>query len=327
MSNRLTAGGKFQALLQIHREILQGNYPNATDLSAKIGITAKTARRYVKALEGYGLRPIYEDVRHGYYYDRPASLQLTPRLREDEVVAYFLLEETTRSLAGSPVSAVLESVMRKMSMMLPAGTNLTFDDLSSAISLRNERASVLPVSAAKLNAIYRGITQTRSLKIAYEGRQRQEPTTRVIDPLHLTRCEGQWYLIAYCHLRKGMRTFVPVRMKDVKLLDKKFKRPDDFDAREHFKNAFGVVADVNVSPVSVVFEKSAAPLVRERVWHATQQLEELDGGKVRLKLVCSQGTELLAWLLGWGDQVRVESPAGLRKKLVAAHKDAMSAQK
>jgi predicted DNA-binding transcriptional regulator YafY len=326
--SRLTVGARFQALLQIHREIAGGNYPNATDLGKKLGIVPKTARKYIRQLaDTFGVQPIYHDIRHGFYYETPSAAQLVPRLREEEVVAYFLLEEASRNLTGSPVQPVLDSVLKKMALMLPGGTELTFDDLSSALSLRMERAVSMPASAMTINTLYRGLTTQRSVKIRYEGRQRQASTARLIDPLHLTRCEGQWYLIAYCHLRKDIRTFVPARMKDVKITNQKFERPKNFDPRQHFKTAFGVVAGVDVTHVTLRFDAEAAPAIRERIWHATQILEEQDDGGVKMKLTCSQSVELLSWLLSWGDQVVVEAPAALRKKVKDAHQKAAAAQK
>ena len=43
-----------------------------------------------------------------------------------------------------------------------------------------------------------------------------EPERRVVDPYHLANINGEWFLFAYDHGRKDVRTFAPARILDVK---------------------------------------------------------------------------------------------------------------
>jgi predicted DNA-binding transcriptional regulator YafY len=310
---------RMRAALDIHREIAKGTYPNATLLAQKLRVSPKTARKYVTLLADiFGTNPLYDKFRHGYYYDDMGRAALIPRLREDEVAAVFLMEQAARHLAGSPVQKVLESVLGKLSMMLPSGCDITMGDLSDALSLRMDRASAVNDDCETLNLLYDALVKQQRVSCLYAGRERAEPTRRKIDPIHLTRCEGQWYLVAYCHLRNGMRTFVPARMTEVKALKETFARPKDFDPQRHFRTAFGIATDNNVHEARLRFCKNVAGLIRERQWHPTQILEDVDGA-VRLTMTCSHGPELAAWILSWGEQVVVESPQALADLVAKRH--------
>ena len=37
----------------------------------------------------------------------------------------------------------------------------------------------------------------------------------MVDPYHLANINGEWFLFAFDHLRKDIRTFVPARIKSV----------------------------------------------------------------------------------------------------------------
>ncbi len=311
---------RLQAALHIHREIASGRYPNANHLGGKLGCSAKTARKYLALLsDAFGVNPIYDELRHGYYYAQSGK-SIVPRLNEDEVAAVFILEEASRSLAGSPLQKVLDSVFDKLAQMIPTGCGVTIEEMSHALSLRSERAVALAdCDRQTLQSLFTALTKQRRVSIAYEGRERAGMTRRKIDPIHLTRCEGQWYLIAFCHLRQAIRTFVPSRMKDVRVLEEKFTRPKDFDPEAHFRTAFGIAAGMNVGEVALVFDREIAGLIRERRWHVTQQLEELEAGALRLKLNCSQGPELINWIMSWGEQVVVEKPEALAKTVGEKH--------
>ena len=77
-------------------------------------------------------------------------------------------------------------------------------------------------------------------------------------------------------------------------------------------------------PERVVLEFSArvAPYVRERVWHKSQQIEELPGGGVRLGLKVSRDWALHGWVLSWGPHVHVTSPSSLAQEILDMLDDA-----
>ena len=181
-------------------------------------------------------------------------------------------------------------------------------ELARAGGVGRERGEALAASRpAVLRTLHKALRARRRVSILYASRSRRETRRRKIEPLHLTYCEGQWYVLAFCCLRRAIRLFVPARMRQARLLAEWFEPPNGFDPQAHFRSAFGVVAGRNVATVALAFDAEVAPIIRERHWHATEALEELPNGGVRLRLTCSQGDELKSWLLGWAGHVTVEA--------------------
>ena len=54
-----------------------------------------------------------------------------------------------------------------------------------------------------------------------------------------------------------------------------------------------------------------AQLIRERRWHASQELTDLPGGGVRLRLRLNNLQELERWVLSWGTHASVIRPKRL----------------
>ncbi|HLX61615.1 MAG TPA: WYL domain-containing protein [Planctomycetota bacterium] len=320
---RTSAVFRLDQALRIHQIIARGRYPNASTLARELNASVKTVRGYMRLLaDTFQIELHYDPRRKGFYYSGDAGARLTPFLSEDEVVAVFLLDEAARAMAGTPVQEVLNSAQRKFAMMVPARYQLSLDDIAASFSIRRSRAADTPSLTATLQTLFKAARAEQRIECVYRSRTRKKPTRRKLDPLHLTQAEGTYYLIAYCHLRKGIRTFVPARMSELKLLDEYFDRPENFNAEEHFRTAFGIVAGVNVRPVSLRFTPKVAQLIRERRWHATQVLDDLPSGEVRLRMTCSQGEELLAWLMSWGKDVKVEEPGELRERVRGEHEGA-----
>jgi predicted DNA-binding transcriptional regulator YafY len=67
--------------------------------------------------------------------------------------------------------------------------------------------------------------------------------------------------------------------------------------------------------VRIVFARALAPYIRERVWHASQRLRDLQDGRVEMTLTVADTLEIRRWILGYGVQAEVVAPEGLRKAL------------
>ena len=63
------------------------------------------------------------------------------------------------------------------------------------------------------------ITARRRVRIRYHTQSRDETNTRTLDPYRLHNDRGDWYLIAYCHLRHAVRDFLLYRIEDATPLD------------------------------------------------------------------------------------------------------------
>jgi predicted DNA-binding transcriptional regulator YafY len=69
--------------------------------------------------------------------------------------------------------------------------------------------------------------------------------------------------------------------------------------------------------VVLAFSPDVASLIKERIWHVTQQIEILDDKRCTLHLRVSNWNEMLPWIWSWGGQVEVLEPEPLRETLLA----------
>ena len=64
--------------------------------------------------------------------------------------------------------------------------------------------------------------------------------------------------------------------------------------------------------LTVRFDKFAATYVRERIWSEDQEIEDLEGGGIRLRFTADNETEALSWVLSFGARAEVEAPNSFR---------------
>jgi predicted DNA-binding transcriptional regulator YafY len=70
--------------------------------------------------------------------------------------------------------------------------------------------------------------------------------------------------------------------------------------------------------VRLRFDAPVAHRVRESVWHRSQQLTELDDGRVELSVQVAGIVEIRPWIMSWGDAVEVLEPPELREVVATA---------
>jgi len=134
-----------------------------------------------------------------------------------------------------------------------------------------------------------------------------------MQPYQLVAYHGNWCLPALNTAAGRMETFALSRCRSLAGSGQHFARPPGFDAQVYFKDAFGISQADKAWKVRLLFAKEVTTYVRERVWHASQQLRQRRDGTLEFRLQTSSRKELTRWVLSWVPHVRVLAPRQLKE--------------
>ena len=303
--------------MRIHQEIAAGKYPNATRLAAEIEVVTKTIHRDIEFMrDRLGLPIEYDGRKYGYYYTEEVSAFPTLQITEGELVALLIAEKALQQYRGTNFEKPLLSAFKKMESSLPDTISLNFADWDQSISFRTSAEPVLNLEI--FDALAKATASHRQLELLYRKPGSKQTERRLVDPYHLANINGEWFLFAFDHLRKDIRTFVPSRIQSAQPTGRTFPRPQKFSVEKILRDSFGVHSGQGDYKVVVRFDAYAADYIREKRWHPSQELRELKDGGVELRLKLSSLGEIQRWILGWGGSALVLEPA----ELVAAVKEA-----
>lgn len=128
---------------------------------------------------------------------------------------------------------------------------------------------------------------------------------------------GGLYVVGRDELRQTVRAIKLESIKRAKPGDGHYEIPATFDRRPYLETMWGLIGSEEPERVQVTlaFSADVTSLIKERLWHASQQIETLPDKRCTLKLEVSDWRELLPWIRSWGAQVEVLSPDGLRREL------------
>jgi predicted DNA-binding transcriptional regulator YafY len=189
--------------------------------------------------------------------------------------------------------------------------------LDSGISFRHFGA-YLP-DAAIFSELAQAIQNEEVVEFGYKKLDAKAFEKRLVEPWHLACVSGQWYLLGYDRIREARRIFVLARIQNVSRTAHELSKPTPSDAeiQQLFENSFQIWQSENAKLEQIVlrFSGRAAQLVRERDWHSSQQIQELADGNLELSLTLNSLEEIVSWILSWGKDCEVVSPAKLQKRV------------
>jgi predicted DNA-binding transcriptional regulator YafY len=306
---------------EIFHAIKTGRYPNRTQLARSIEVTTKTIQRDIDYMRYQLNVPIeFDYARGGYYFTKPVTELPLFQLTEGELVSVFVAQKALEAYKGTAFEQPLKTAFQKLQAATKstgASVSVSWEDLDSGISFRHF-AAYLP-DATIFAELAKAIPNEQAVQLEYKKLNAKTHEKRLVEPWHLACVSGQWYLLGYDQDRRARRIFVLARMRNVSDTGTPFTqtRPTDTDIRELFENSFQVWLSENAKLEKIVlrFTGRAAQLVRERNWHSSQRIQELADGNLELSLTLNSLEEIVPWILSWGKDCEVVSPAKLQKKV------------
>jgi len=301
---------------RILKRIEAGRYTTAQDLADEHGVTERTIRRDIEALQEAGF-PLYDERTDGRKVWRLIDgykQRLTQTFTLAELSALFFSRNLMSFLGGAPFAQDLESAFDKIREALPERSLPYLSRIQELFSARPDPWKDYSGKQDVITALIDAVLHQRQARIDYFSFNSKRTKSYTIDPYRVVYYHGGLYLYARAHEYKEVRTFAVERIEKIEVLDQAFQVPADFNVSEYAKGAFGI-AGGKAEDVEVVFAPPMAAYVRERVWHESQELSEGTGGTVVLRLKVVPGFELQSWIKGFLPHVRVVKPAALREQI------------
>jgi proteasome accessory factor B len=219
---------------------------------------------------------------------------------------------------GTPFEHPLRSAFEKLVSGLDGKITLSWDDLDSFISFRS--FEIVPTDLNTFQVVSEAVRKSEVLEFEYKKLNSSSFEKRTVEPYHLACIQNQWYCFGHDTGRREMRTFVLARMRHALDTGQTFTKSKRFSLQDHLKDSLGVFSGKGKHNIRIRFDKFASQLVRERVWHPSQQIQELTGGEIEFRVILSSLHEIEPWVLSWGVHAKVLGPPELIARLREIHK-------
>lgn len=296
----------------------------AHELMQRFDLDSRTLRRYLADLKDLGL-PIRDE---GTGNERVISIDPTwarsgVQLTLAEVLSLHFGRTLFSFLEGTTFAADLEGAIERLQPAIARSTADLTRDLDRKFLAVGDHAKDYREDGDILDEILTALLHSNPADAEYRAARGIGKFYR-LEPLTLATYRQGLYLFARDVAEGKVKSFAVERFVQFSRLRREhFEYPADWNPRDQVRDSFGISAGAP-EPVQATFSPTVALYIRERRWHASQRIEPVADGGVRLFMRVAVTPELREWLLGFGPDVRVEAPDHLVAWVRDAHAAALA---
>jgi predicted DNA-binding transcriptional regulator YafY len=310
----------------ILRDLESSKRVTIDDLAERTGVTTRTIRRDLEALQAAGF-PLFDEVHDGKKYwtlEQKAFRRLDDTgFTLAELSALYFSRSLVECLSATPFQADVRRAFDKLAGALTPGMRQFLDRLPLVMQAKADPGSVdvsqdvnPKAEAQRSTRVAQLLDATlhhRRVAMRYHSFSSNREKDYQIDPYRLVFAQGGLYVVAHVPEYQQMRTFAVERIQSLSVTEERFE-PIDI-AEDAFAHSLGVNQGTP-ERIEIAFEPRIARYVKERTWHPSQQAHEDADGTLTLTLNVCNDWALRSWVLGFGPLARVVSPPSLAAQIL-----------
>lgn len=305
---------RIDRIYQLHRILANRRTPIAREaLEEKMECSRSTVNRVIQEMRLYFNAPIeYDYGRNGYHYksgDNPEYELPGLWFSAEEIHALLTSHNLLTQVQPGLLDPYINPLVDRLNKIL-SGQHGSGEDLARRI--RIIQSAPRTVELELFRKVADAVLGRKRLKVLYHGRERDETTERWLSPQRLVYYRDNWYLDAWCHLRRGLRSFSLDRMHVV-YTGEKAREVAKSALDDHFSSSYGIFAGRPAHTALIRFSAGAARWVADEHWHSSQVLRVLKDGRCEVSVPYSDHRELVMDILKYGPDAEVLKPKALRE--------------
>jgi predicted DNA-binding transcriptional regulator YafY len=200
----------------------------STELAKKFSVSIRTIYRDIRALEQSGV-PIMTEEGKGYSLMegyRIPPVTFTETQANALILAEQLVLKNKDASFVKDYSEAIEKIKAVLGHTVKDKANFLADRTRFSQNVNSEKNS------SNLSDLQFALTNFRVIKIEYSN-EKNQATSRLIEPFALLSTQENWLLVAWCRTRKEFRYFRLDRIKKMEILNEKFT-PHKLTLQEYF---------------------------------------------------------------------------------------------
>lgn len=296
-------------LLQSHGKM------TAKQLAERLEVSERTVYRDMEALSRAGI-PVVADrgVGGGWRLMEKYRTNLTG-FKEKEIQALFV-SPPAHLLDDLGLTRSAEDARNKLLAAIPDTYRHGAKEVWQRIHVDTRAWRKPEETVAAFETLQQAIWEEKRLHILYR-RSDGDTVERTVDPLGLVAKGSVWYLVA--SIDETVRTYRASRILSATPTNERFVRPTDFDLAQYWESSTQAFIDhLPEYEIQVEAAPSVLPKLPYAGWFAKIRAvgHPLDSGWIPVTLCFDTEEEAKAFVLGFGDNMKVVEPSCLAREVV-----------
>jgi predicted DNA-binding transcriptional regulator YafY len=289
------------------------------DFLSELEISLATFKRDLEILRSRFSAPIiYDRFSNGYTFDLKSHVGPKFELpglwfNPQEATALVTMQQLLSSLdRGGLIGAHIAPMMSKIDSILGNGQTPS-KELRKRIKVIGMGSRTSDARCFEL--LGKALLDRSRLEISYYAKSNNETTTREVSPQRLIYYRDNWYLDAYCHTKKALRSFSADGISKAQILNIPCHEVPEKEMSEEFTQSYGIFSGKATAKAVLKFTPNRARWLSKEIWHPKQQGRYDEAGFYILEFDFHKTEELIMDILKYGPDVEVIEPKDLREKV------------
>jgi predicted DNA-binding transcriptional regulator YafY len=285
------------------------------EILSKLEISPATFKRDLSKLrDRLNIPVVFDRDLGGYRIEKTDARHELPGLwfSQDEILALLTIQNMLVQLEPGLLGPKLKPLQKRLDEII-TGQGINAEMLSQRVRVVHAGKRNLKLKC--FEQIVHSTLHRKQINIKHFNRQSGKTVQRVISPQQLVHYRDNWYVDAWCHMRKEVRSFAVDAITECEQLSLEAKELDSELFRNLMQGGYGIFGGVVKNWAKLKFTPERTRWVKHEEWHPDQVGAIQNDGSYVLEIPYSDERELIGDLLKHGSSVEVLSPLDLRKKV------------
>ena len=320
-----------QRVIRILELLSMGRNLTSSELNREFDkkVTLRTIQRDMITIQHAGI-PLHceknQKKENVWSFPRDYRQMILPAIQKGELISLYILKAYLKEFRGTNIEDNLVSVIDKLEDMAPGEVYLDLESADGFIWDQDFGAYDYSQLDTLLNQVIQAIVEKEWLCVSYQGRDEDVAKRFTIFPCRLFSYHGSMYLVAYAPKHDNTISLVLQRIQSLTAAENISEPAPPFSMEEYRDSRFGVFGG-QIETVHLRIDPAYAIYFRNRMWHPSQVLKDQTDGSMLLTMQVPLSPELLTWILGWHEGIKVIGPDKLVDKILHKLKTVMKIYK
>ena len=290
---------------------------SASEIVSELEISPATFKRDLAKLRDQLHVPITFDRKLGGYRleqghtdSELSGLSFSP----EEVLALLTIEQMLTQLERGLPGPKLKPLQNRLIDMLKK--RISNGQLAARIRLL--QSGKRQVTLKNFEAVASATIARKHITITHYNRQNDEHVARKVSPQQLVYYRDNWYLDAWCHMRKALRSFPADAVTACEELEEPAFEVESDQLRVAMQSSYGIYSGEPKAWAKLKFSPQRSRWVSRETWHPSQLVHTEPDSIYMIEIPYSNERELLGDILRFGSEVEVLEPQNLRSRIKRA---------
>ena len=256
-------------------------------------------------------------AKHWFWTEKDALTQI-PDMGAPTALALRMAEEYLQAVLPPPTLDLLRPYFRHARAVLK---HTELGAWAGKVKLIHRGPELIPPTIRKevQKAVYEALLAGKQLRVMYRRRGGATARERLLHPVGLVTRAGVFYLVASVEGYSDPRHFALHRMTGAEMLAEKTRPTSGFSLDRHVyaDDAFSYPLSEGPMALKLLVNDAVLEHLSESRLSNDQRITPGPDGRTLIEATVADTRELRWWLRGFGDDVEVRSPAGLRAEFEA----------